>query len=74
MYKIRPSVKFQKDLKRLQTRGYSLSLLTDILKLLATYSLPLFSDKSHVANPMVSLTKANPNVPLSSTSRPQMQV
>lgn len=74
MYKIRPSVKFQKDLKRLQRRGYNLPLLTDILKLLATYSLTLFGDKSHLANPMVSLTKANPSVPLSSAVRPQMQV
>ena len=35
MYKIRPSVKFQKDVKRMQKRGYDLSLLTEILKLLA---------------------------------------
>ena len=35
MYKIRPSVKFQKDIKRIQKRGYDLSLLTEVLKLLA---------------------------------------
>lgn len=36
MYKIRPTLKFQKDLRRIQKRGYDLSLLTDILKLLAS--------------------------------------
>lgn len=35
MYKIRPSVKFQKDLKRIQKRGYDISLLKNVLKLLA---------------------------------------
>ncbi len=35
MYKIRPSVKFQKDLKRAQKRGYDISLLTKVLNLLA---------------------------------------
>lgn len=35
MYKIRPSVKFQKDLKRVQKRGYDISLLTDVLNILA---------------------------------------
>lgn len=32
MYKLRPTTKFQKDLKRAQNRGYDLSLLTEILK------------------------------------------
>ena len=36
MYKIRPSVKFQKDLKRIQKRGYDISLLTEVLKILAS--------------------------------------
>lgn len=35
MYQIRPSVKFQKDLKRVQRRGYDISLLTNVLKILA---------------------------------------
>lgn len=35
MYEIKPSTKFQKDLKRVQRRGYDISLLTDILKMLA---------------------------------------
>lgn len=35
MYQIKPSSKFQKDVKRVQRRGYNISLLTDILKKLA---------------------------------------
>lgn len=35
MYEIKPSTKFQKDLKRVQRRGYDISLLTEILKMLA---------------------------------------
>lgn len=35
MYQIRPSVTFQKDLKRVQRRGYDISLLTNVLKILA---------------------------------------
>lgn len=31
-YKIRPTTRFQKDLKRVQKRGYDLSLLTEIIK------------------------------------------
>lgn len=34
-YSVRPTTKFQKDLKRVQRRGYDLSLLTDIIKKLA---------------------------------------
>ena len=34
-YLVRPTKKFQKDLKRAQRRGYDLSLLTEILKKLA---------------------------------------
>ncbi len=34
-YTIKPTTKFQKDLKRLQKRGYDLSLLTEIIKKLA---------------------------------------
>lgn len=34
-YTIRPTTKFQKDLKRIQRRGYNISLLTDIIKKLA---------------------------------------
>ena len=34
-YLIRPTTKFQKDLKLAQRRGYNLSLLADVLKKLA---------------------------------------
>ena len=34
-YNIRPTTRFQKDLKRAQKRGYNLSLLTTIIKQLA---------------------------------------
>lgn len=35
MYSIRPTTKFQKDLKRIEKRGYNISLLTEIIKKLA---------------------------------------
>lgn len=35
MYSIRPTTKFQKDLKRIQKRGYNISLLTEVIRLLA---------------------------------------
>jgi len=35
MYDIRPTTKFQKDLKRAQKRGYDLRLLTAVIKTLA---------------------------------------
>ena len=35
MYKIRPTAKFQKDLKRAKRRGYDMELLTAIIKKLA---------------------------------------
>lgn len=34
-YTVKPTSKFQKDLKRVQRRGYDLSLLADIIKSLA---------------------------------------
>nr|WP_181365796.1 type II toxin-antitoxin system YafQ family toxin [Butyrivibrio fibrisolvens] len=34
-YTIKPTNKFQKDLKRVQKRGYDMNLLTDIVKKLA---------------------------------------
>lgn len=34
-YNIRPTSKFQKDLKRIQKRGYNIALLTDVIKKLA---------------------------------------
>ncbi|MCK9329416.1 MAG: type II toxin-antitoxin system YafQ family toxin [Candidatus Cloacimonetes bacterium] len=35
MYEIKPSTKFKKDLKRVQRKGYDISLLTSVLKMLA---------------------------------------
>ena len=35
MYNIRPTTKFQKDLKRVKKRGFDIALLTDIIKKLA---------------------------------------
>ena len=34
-YNVRPTTKFQRDLKRVQRRGYDLSLLTAVIKKLA---------------------------------------
>ena len=34
-YIIKPTTKFEKDLKRVQKRGYNISLITDIIKKLA---------------------------------------
>ena len=31
-YTVKPSTKFQKDVKRIQRRGYDISLLTEIIK------------------------------------------
>ena len=36
MYSIRPTTKFQKDLKRIEKRGYNIALITDIIKKLAS--------------------------------------
>lgn len=35
MYTVKPTTKFQRDLKRIQKRGYDISLLTDVIKKLA---------------------------------------
>lgn len=35
IYTIKPTSRFQKDLKRIQKRGYDLTLLTDVIKKLA---------------------------------------
>ena len=34
-YSVKPTTKFQKDLKRIQKRGYDISLLTEVIKKLA---------------------------------------
>lgn len=41
-YTIKPTGKFQRDLKRIQKRGYDISLLTDIIKKLANGELILY--------------------------------
>ena len=35
MYIVKPTAKFQKDIKRIKKRGYDISLLTDVLKKLS---------------------------------------
>ena len=35
IYSIRPTTKFQKDLKRIEKRGYNISLLTEVIRKLA---------------------------------------
>lgn len=35
MYKLRPTTKFQRDLKRVKKRGFDISLLTNVIKKLA---------------------------------------
>ncbi len=34
-YSVKPSSRFQKDLKRAAKRGYNIQLLTDVIKMLA---------------------------------------
>ncbi|HAS74665.1 MAG TPA: type II toxin-antitoxin system mRNA interferase toxin, RelE/StbE family [Clostridiales bacterium UBA8960] len=34
-YTIKPTTKFQKDLKRVEKRGYNISLLTEVIKMIA---------------------------------------
>lgn len=36
MYSIRPTTRFQKDLKRAEKRGYEIPLLTEVIKKLAS--------------------------------------
>ena len=47
MYNIRPTTKFQKDLKRVKKRGFDISLLTDIIKKLAAGFICSFLKKAH---------------------------
>ena len=51
-YSIKPTSKFQKDLKRIQKRGYDLSLLSDVIKKLSNgESLPLkYRDHNLIGN------------------------
>jgi mRNA interferase YafQ len=36
MYTVKPTVKFKKDLKLIEKRGYKIDLLTEVIKKLAT--------------------------------------
>lgn len=47
MYAVKPTTRFQKDLKRLQKRGYDLSLLTEVIKVLAAGELLPEKNKDH---------------------------
>ncbi|WP_314837839.1 type II toxin-antitoxin system YafQ family toxin [Solobacterium moorei] len=47
MYRIRPSVKFQRDLKRIQKRGYDITLLKDVLNLLVNGEILPIKYKDH---------------------------
>lgn len=47
MYNIRPTSKFQKDLKRAKKRGYDISLLTEVIKLLAAGKALPAKNKDH---------------------------
>ena len=47
MYKIRPSAKFQKDLKRIQKRGYDITLLKDVINLLVNGKVLPIKYKDH---------------------------
>lgn len=46
-YLVRPTAKFQKDLKRAQKRGYDISLLTEIIKKLANGEPLLPKNRDH---------------------------
>lgn len=47
-YKLIPTAKFRKDMKRIKKRGYDLRLLTEVLDLLATGSVLSEKYKDHV--------------------------
>ena len=46
-YTIKPTTKFQKDLKRVEKRGYNISLITDIIKKLANGEVLPPKNKDH---------------------------
>ncbi len=47
IYEVKPTNKFTKDLKRIKKRGYDISLLTEIIKLLASGETLPFKNKDH---------------------------
>ncbi|MBR6396279.1 MAG: type II toxin-antitoxin system YafQ family toxin [Lachnospiraceae bacterium] len=48
MYTIKPTTKFQKDLKRVQKRGYDISLLSEVIKKLANGEQLPAKNKDHL--------------------------
>lgn len=46
-YQIKPTSKFQKDLKRIQKRGYDLNLIKDVIKKLANGETLPAKNKDH---------------------------
>ena len=48
-YIVKPTTKFQKDLKRVQKRGYNIDLLTDVIKKLAVGEM---LDASYLDHPL----------------------
>jgi len=48
MYTIKPTTRFQKDLKRVQKRGYDISLLTEVIKKLANGEQLPAKNKDHL--------------------------
>ena len=46
-YKIRPTARFQKDLKRVQRRGYDMALLTEVIRILAAGETLPKSNRDH---------------------------
>ena len=47
MYSVKPTTRFQKDLKRVQRRGYDISLLTTVIKTFAAGEPLLEKYKDH---------------------------
>ena len=48
MYSVRPTTKFQKDLKRIEKRGYNIALLTEVIKKLANGEQLPEKNKDHI--------------------------
>ncbi len=48
MYNIRPTTKFQKDLRRVKKRGYDMALLTEVIKTLAAGDVLPAKNKDHL--------------------------
>ena len=49
MYTVKPTAKFQKDLKRVEKRGYKIDLITSVIKKLAAGEA---LDESHNDHPL----------------------